>query len=311
MPPKSLLVIFGATGNQGFSTAHSILTSPTLSTTYSVRALTRSPSSPKAQTLASLGAEIHHVDLDDPSTLAPALKGAHTVFALTTTTYDGATWDAETRQGRALVDEAVAQGVQHIIWSSLPSPRWISGGKLKEAVHFDVKFELETYIRGLPVKSSFFAPASFMQNFLSNQRPREAGDGTFVLALPMPGSTVWPLIDIRDTGAWVCAMLEGPGAFEGRMVCAAEGLYTVDEIVATMSKVSGKVVRHVEVGDEEFKGYLPEATRGMLTDMFLFVRDYGYYGAETEREVRWGKERAIGKVTGLEEFLKGVGFTLG
>lgn len=72
---KPIIAIFGATGNQGNSTAHYILNNPSLSSKYTVRALSRSPSHPKISALASLGAETAFADLDDPSSLSTALKG--------------------------------------------------------------------------------------------------------------------------------------------------------------------------------------------------------------------------------------------
>jgi putative NADH-flavin reductase len=78
---KKLLVVFGATGNQGGSIAETVLDDPELSNQYSVRAITRLSSNPKAQALQAKGAEIVEADLENPSTLKAALTGAHTVCA--------------------------------------------------------------------------------------------------------------------------------------------------------------------------------------------------------------------------------------
>ncbi|KAF2247565.1 NAD(P)-binding protein [Trematosphaeria pertusa] len=309
---KHLLVVFGATGNQGGSVAHAVLSSPDLSQRYSVRAITRNPNTPAAQALASAGAEVVRADMDDPSTLPGALKNASFIFAVTNTHYGRDTKAIETAQAQALCSEALRQGAQYIIWSSMSHPVEISGGKLKRVEHFDVKAEIETYIRGLPVKSAFFAPAGFFQNYYTSQKPRPstANDGTYVLASLCRGDTVLPQLDITDTGAWVSAILAEPEKYEGKFFAAAEGLYTMDEVAATMSKVSGKTVKFQHVPDEVFKGFLPEGYREQLFEMYLLFRDYGYYGENMKEQVEWAKAQARGKLTNLEEFLRKTEFKL-
>lgn len=309
---KQLLAVFGATGNQGGSVIRAVLSDPNLSKRYSVRGITRDTTSPKAQALKSTGAEIVSADFENPSTLSAALTGANFVFALTATDYRGNTRAVETRQAKAIVDAAVKQKASYIIWSSMSHPFKISNGALKHAQHFDVKAEIEEYIRAQPIKSAFFAPGSFMQNFTANMAPRPspANDGTFILANILRDEDRLPLIDITDTGAWVSAILASPDKYEGKFFAAAEGLYSQKEIVETLSKVSGKTVRHVQIEDEVYKGYLPEASRDMLFDMYVLFREYGYYGKDMERDVKWAREQVRGDLTNLEGFLRKIGWKL-
>jgi hypothetical protein len=44
--------------------------------------------------------------------------------------------------------------------------------------------------------------------------------------------------------------------------------------------------------------------------MWVLNRDYGYYGSEMEKEVKWAKEQAVGGLTGLEEWLRREKFSL-
>lgn len=57
MTAKKVLVVLGATGQQGGSVARSVLGDPRSATVFSVRAVTRDPSKPSAQALTKLGAE--------------------------------------------------------------------------------------------------------------------------------------------------------------------------------------------------------------------------------------------------------------
>jgi NAD(P)-dependent dehydrogenase (short-subunit alcohol dehydrogenase family) len=75
-----IIVVCGATGNQGGSVAKLLLKHPEQ---YSVRALTRDPTSGAATELAQLGATVVQVDLTVPSSLKSALDGCWGVFGVT------------------------------------------------------------------------------------------------------------------------------------------------------------------------------------------------------------------------------------
>jgi uncharacterized protein YbjT (DUF2867 family) len=279
----------------------------------SLRAITRDATRPEAQALAPKGVEVVSADLDDPSSLPAALKGVSFVFVVTNTQYGGNTREVETRQAKAACEEAVRQGAQYIIWSSMCHPSKISGGKLVNVAHFDVKAEVEDYIRGLPLKSSFVAPGTFMQNYFTNQKPRPspANDGTFVISnLCHPTATKLPLIDITDTGAWVSAILAEPEKYEGKCMAAAQGFYNYKEIVKAMSKFTGKTIKFEQMSDEKLKSVLPPGARDMLYEMNVLFRDYGYFGPTMKEDVEWAMKQARGELTSLEKFLEKTGFSV-
>ncbi|KAF3051280.1 hypothetical protein E8E11_010883 [Didymella keratinophila] len=304
---KLLLAVLGATGNQGYSVASTVLSDPELRARYNVRAISRSTSAAKMQDLARLGASLAAADMDDPSSLGPALQGASTLFFITATQYQGHTREIETRQAKAVCEAALAAGVSYIIFSSMSHPFKISGGILKNVEHFDDKAEIEAYIRSLPVKSAFFAPASFMQNLQSHfmrPRPSQSADGTYVLANCAYGHSRMPFIDITETGRWVGAILAEPDKYEGKQFAAAAEILTMDQVCEIVGRVTGKTVRHQNLPDEVFKDFMPEGLRQQLFEMWVFQRDYGYYGPSMDEDVRWARENARGEVTGLEAFLR-------
>lgn len=303
---KSLFAVFGATGNQGNSSVKFVLSDPELSQRYNVRAISRDISSAKMQELKSKGAELVQADLDDQSTLPAALKGAESIFLMTTTQYQGNSREIETRQAKAVCEEAIKQGVKYIIWSSMSHPFKISGGKLKNVEHFDDKAEIEQYIRGLPIKSAFFAPGSFMQNLYSHMvpRPSPSGDGSYVLRNIGSPEMALPMIDITDTGKWIGAILANPDKYEGKFFAGADRMYTIKEICETLEKVTGKKVTHANISDETYKSFLPPAMKDQLYEMWVFQRDYGYFGPETAEMVRWTRDQARAEPHNLEEFLR-------
>lgn len=161
MPPSpKLIVILGATGNQGGSVARRFLSDPS----YRVRALTRNPSSPDAQRLAALGAEVVAADLDDPASLRAAFAGANLIFSVTNywepffradcraraaeqgVSFRRYAYEVERRQGMNVADAAagvVGELVEHgLLVSTLSHARKCTGGKMEEVYHFDSKAEV-------------------------------------------------------------------------------------------------------------------------------------------------------------------------
>ena len=298
-----LLTVFGATGQQGGSVVDYVINDPELSKQFKVRGITRDLTKPAAQALQQKGVEVVQADADDKESLKQAMHGAHTVFGVTATIYDAKLKERELAQGKAMTDAAVAAGVRYFIFSTLSNGGKMSGGKLQKLAHFDVKAEIEDYIRAQPMKSAFFAPGSFMQNFGHFMGPRPAGDGTYAIAHFVKPETQLPLIDtVDDSGKYIGAILASPEKYEGKVFSAATRLYSYSEIVATMSKASGKTVNYKQLPLNVWSSFLPAESADYLVDMFLWIQDYGYYGPQTEELVEWTAKQARGKLTTLEEY---------
>ena len=303
-----LLVVFGATGQQGGSLIEYVLADPTLSKRFKLRAVTRNASSSGARELEQKGVEVVQADADDANTLKSALKAAHTIFAVTVTPYGDPDLKArEWKQGKAIADAAVEAGAQYIIFSTLTHASKITGGKLENMAHFDGKAEVEAYIRSLSpkLKRAFFAPGSFMQNFHQFMGPRPLGDGTYAITNFVSPNTQLPLIDtVDDTGKYVGAILAAPEEYEGKVLSAASGLWSYQEIVDEMSRMSGKSVTYKQLPQTVFAGFLPPPAAPYLVDMLLWIQDYGYYGPTTKEDVEWTVKQARGKLTTFGEYLK-------
>ena len=298
-----LFTVFGATGQQGGSVVNYVLNDPELSKQFKVRGVTRDVTQPAAQALQQKGVEVVKADADDKESLKEAMKGAHTVFGVTATIYDEKLKERELAQGLAMVDAAVAAGVQYYIFSTLSNAGKISGGKLQKMDHFDVKAEIEEYVRTQPMKSAFFAPGSFMQNFSHFMGPRPVGDGTYAIAHFVKPETKLPLIDtVDDSGKYVGAILAEPEKYEGKFFSAATALYSYSEVVEVMSKSSGKTVKYNQLPLDVWSSFLPPQSKDYLVEMFEWIQDYGYYGPQTEELVDWTAKQARGKLTTLEEY---------
>ncbi|KAL8727587.1 MAG: hypothetical protein Q9181_005659 [Wetmoreana brouardii] len=301
---SKLLVVFGATGQQGGSIVENVLADAQLSKEYSIRGTTRDPSKAKAQELAKKGVEVVKADVDDPGSLRKAFEGAHIVFANTVTVYDGHAYEHEVKEGRALADAAVAVSVPFYIYSTLPNAGKISGGKFKNMGHFDGKEEVEQYIRTLPIRSAFIAPGSFMSNFHASMAPHPAGDGTYAFATLVKADAQMPLISTAgDTGKWVASILADFAQYEGKVLCCSTAVYTFQQMADAMSKASGKTVIYRQLPEEVFRGFLPPLMRDHIAEMLLYFQEYGYYGEHTEEKVKWSADQARGKLTTLDDFV--------
>lgn len=163
---KKLVVVVGATGNQGGSVARRFLQDPQ----YAVRGLTRNTSSPASQALAALGAEMVYAELHDPQSLDAAFSGANIIFSVTnywepffrpdcreTARVLGVTcrqyaYDAEYHQGKNIAD-AAAKVVDTLedngfLVSTLSHARKCSDGKFTDLYHFDSKADIfPDYVR--------------------------------------------------------------------------------------------------------------------------------------------------------------------
>ncbi|KAF9546130.1 hypothetical protein EC957_010116 [Mortierella hygrophila] len=299
---SKLLVVFFATGQQGSSIIDYVINDSALSTVYKVRGVTRDPSKPEALALHKKGVEVVKSDMDDKDSLKQAMRGAHTVFAATFTVYDDQMETRERAQGRALGDAAVEEGVQYLIFSTLPHTNKISDGVYTVA-SFDVKAETEQYIRSLPLKSAFFSPGSFMQNYLDMFAPYPVGDGTYAFSNVVSPQAPFPLIDtLGDTGKYVGAILAEPEKYEGKVFSAATKLYTFDEVAQAISKATGKDVKYKQISVDDIKRMMPPIVGNNVVPMMKYVEDFGYYGSNTMELVEWSARNARGKLTTLEEF---------
>lgn len=157
--PQKLIVVVGATGNQGGSVARRFLEAGFL-----VRGLTRNVSSPAATALASSSVEMVKADLDDPDSLKKAFRGANVIFSVTNywepffrpdyrkeaeemgITCREYAYDVEFLQGKNIVDAAATTvdtlDENGFLVSTLSHADKCSGGEYEELYHFDAKADI-------------------------------------------------------------------------------------------------------------------------------------------------------------------------
>lgn len=182
---SKIILVIGATGNQGSSVASAFLQSGN----WVVRGLVRDPTSNKAIELSTKGVELVKGDLTDPSSLAAAAKGVNFIFA--NTTFNPAQgsesaefkaqaqpgqsplefhYEEEVAKGRNIADAAAAvEGLERFVWSSASEPGKWSKGKYDNLKSFESKGAVWKYIQNahpaLAKKTSQLYLGSYVTNW--------------------------------------------------------------------------------------------------------------------------------------------------
>jgi hypothetical protein len=151
-----------------------------------------------------------------------------------------------------------------------------------------------------------------MENFQSQffLAPKQAVDGTWVLARHVSPQSKFPLIDaVGDTGKFVGAILAEPDKYEGKTFCGAAGIYTMEQVAAILSKNTGKTIVYKQVSVEEFKEGivglgLPPVLADIFVDGFSFNEEFGYFGPNQEESIAWAVQNARGRPSTFEEYLE-------
>ncbi|KAJ1989445.1 hypothetical protein GGI26_005055 [Coemansia sp. RSA 1358] len=276
--------IIGATGIQGGS----VLRALHKTGKYNIVAITRNASSISAKTIKQKypDVELAEANTDDVGSLKKAFKGADIVFGVTKFSdpevlarIGAGDLDAEYKQGKNIIDAAIAAGVDKVIYSSLPSANKISGGKYPDVLLFDAKNKVEQYlwskaskIRGATVQMGFY-----MENFVNFSSISAEDSKTVEFNFPVASSTKFPLVDTaNDAGGVVAYILSHFDEFVGKPFEVSGGYYSIQEMVEAFQQVTRKPARHVPKS-------LPFVESNIaLLHMFNSNEEFGYFGGKVD-----------------------------
>jgi uncharacterized protein YbjT (DUF2867 family) len=282
MPDKKVIAIAGATGAQGGGLVRAILADPHGG--FAVRALTRNPSSAKAQALADAGAEVVTASVDDPASLRRAYAGAYGAFCVTFF-WDHYSPERETAEAKTMAEAAKAEGLTHVIWSTLEDTRkWVPldddrmptlQGKYK-VPHFDGKGEGDHFFRDLAVPTTFLLTSFYWDNLVYfGSGPKKTPDGRYALTLPM-GDRKLPGIVSEDIGRCAYGIFKRGPALAGETVGIAGEHLTGTQMAASLARAMGEDVFYNAVTPEAYRSFgFPGADD--LGNMFQFKRDFQEY----------------------------------
>ena len=253
---ERLILVAGATGNQGGAVARSLLDRG-----FQVRGLTRNPQSPEAQDLTEQGAEVVQGDIEDRSAMERVLEGAYGVFSVQNFWETG--YDREVQQGKTVAEAAKAAGVEHFVYSSVGSAHRQTG-----IPHFDSKWEVEEHIRQIGLPYTILRPVFFMQNWEGMRE--HILEGT--LAWPLDPDTPFQQVAVEDVGAFATIAFEHPDEWIGREVDLAGDEQTMPQIAETFGRVAGKEISYYQVPWGQFEEQMGEE----YAVMYRWFNDVGY-----------------------------------
>jgi uncharacterized protein YbjT (DUF2867 family) len=279
---ERLVLVCGATGNQGGAVARSLLDRG-----FQVRALTRDPQKPEAQALADQGAEVVQGDMEDRADMERVLEGVYGIFSVQNFWETG--YDREVQQGKTVADAVKEAGVQHCVYSSVGSAHRQTG-----IPHFDSKWEVEEYLRDLDLPYTVLRPVFFMQNWEMMREPILGG----TLPQPLDPEKPFQHVAVEDIGAFATIAFEHPDEWIGREVDIAGDEQTMPEIAETFGRVIGREVDYYQVPWVQFEEQMGEE----FAVMYRWFNDVGYE-ADTD-----ALRREYSELTTFERYLRSHGW---
>jgi len=278
---KDVILVTGATGNQGNAVARELL-----SRGHKVRAMTRKPEGEAAKALAALGAEVVHGDLEDAASLERTVDGAWGVFAVQNSWEAGI--EGEENQGKRLAEVAKKKGVQHFVYSSVGSAHRKTG-----IPHFDNKWRVEERIRELGLPSyTILRPVFFMDNWVSPWFKPAIDEGN--VAIGIKPETKLQMIAVKDIGRYGALAFEKHDALAGQAIDIAGDVKTGPEAAEILGRAAGKELGFFSVPIEE--------VRKFSDDFALMLEWFDRVGYEADIE---GNAKKYGiPPTSLEDWAK-------
>ena len=250
------ILITGATGKQGGAVLEQLASHPS-SSQFVLCAVTRNTSSPASQRISSRYPKVLLVqgDLNDvpelfksaQSTLKSAGKSTDIwgVYSVQISLGPGVTVEGEITQGNALIDESVAHGVKHFVYSSVDR-----GGNTKSfdnetpIPHFQSKFRIEKHLlekagsKGENMGWTILRPVAFMDNLEPGFKTK-----VFLAALrdTLKGKPLqWVSTD--DIGIFAAKAFRDPDSWNARAEALAGDELTLEEMSGCYERVTGSPV---------------------------------------------------------------------
>ncbi|PYH43891.1 NAD(P)-binding protein [Aspergillus saccharolyticus JOP 1030-1] len=313
---SKIITIIGATGTQGGSVVSALL-----HTNYTIRAITRNPSSRAAQSLAAKGVQLLRADLHDPAALTAAFAGTHAIFAVTnffaglSTHHDddddavAAAMALETQLGINIATAAAATpSLEHLVWSTLPDSATNSAGAAV-VPYYQSKQQVDAFIHTLPAllaKTTFLWVGWYSANMLLPCFHPMAVCGTagYLTLTNIDPATRIPLVgDERvNVGLVVRAVLQQPAkTLPGRVVSAVTEYRALGEVVAAFGRVKGVAVRCVRIAREEYRRLWPGLAELMDVSHYYFQLTDGRSFVQVGEEVVGVEELGVEGLVGVEE----------
>jgi uncharacterized protein YbjT (DUF2867 family) len=278
MSDKKIIAVVGATGAQGGGLVRAICNDPDGG--FTARALTRDASSDAAKALAALGAEVVVADTNDAAAVQKAFEGAYGAFCVTNF-WEHFTPETEQAQAENMIAAAKANGLHHVIWSTLEDTRELvpldddrmpTLNEKWKVPHFDAKGSIN-HLFTESVPTTLLNTAFYWENFIYfGMGPARGEDGKLRVTFPL-GTAKMPSIAAEDIGKAAYGIFKGGDRFIGTTVSISSDHLGGADFAAGFAQALGEDVAYNEVTPDAYRGFgFPGADD--LGNMFQFKRDF-------------------------------------
>ena len=193
--------------------------------------------------LAESGAHVRRADFDDRSTLAAAMEGGERMLLISTVRVG-----SRVAQHTAAVEAAKAQGVRHVVYTSLLGVRTPGNPSVEGFDHIATERMIEqsglawTFLRD-SLYSDAVATAMAIPALQSGHKPENAGDGRV------------PVVSRNDCVATAVGVLTQEGHADKAYDVTGPELWTLPAAMALVSQMAGKPIAVERVDDEGMFAY--------------------------------------------------------
>ena len=283
------IAVFGATGSQGGAVVTALLADGK----YTVRALTRNPTSTAAEALLTRGCQVVAAELDDVPSLCKALEGCYGAYVVTNYWADMNTAH-EMPQTKNASEACATAGVTHVVLSTLEDSRnfitegnedfpKLDGGKYY-VPHFDCKGEAAEIFKSL-VPTTLLYTSFYYENFINfGMGPKKAeGSEEYAITLPM-GDKKLLMNAVADIGKMAVSAFNDKSTINTSLYVSSTAM-TVTEIAAAFKDIMGVNVVYNAVTPAQFAAFgFPGADD--LANMFHFFMDFEEHFLKTRDPVQ-------------------------
>lgn len=233
MIESGTIVVGGGTGRSGGAYVRALLEAG-----YRVRASHR-PGKDPSRAVAS-GAEAVAADLRDAGAVRRLVDGADAVFIAVLGRGPDAVAE-EAAATRNLVDAARESGARRVVYTSVHRADGDTG-----VPHFEVKVELESYVRESGVPYTILRPATFME-FFDAPWVRAGVIERGVLASPIAHDTPISYVATADLARFAVLALTDARLDGATLGIGGPEALTYAEVLPIMSELTGREVRYERV----------------------------------------------------------------
>jgi NAD(P)H dehydrogenase (quinone) len=245
-----MIVITGATGAlNGATTEHLLDRLPPSEVAVSVRDVAR------AQHLADRGVEVRQGSYEEPEALRASFAGADQVL-LVSSSDPHADQDALHRAG---IDAAVAAGAGRILYTAHQNV-------LPDSAFFPARHHAAAERM---LAASGTAWTSLRNGFYAHSLDWMLGpwQETGVIAAPADGPVSWT--ERADAAEAAALILASDGRFDGPVTLTAREAVTFEDVARIASELTGREIRRVVLGDEEWVAARVAAGQAEVQARFL------------------------------------------